>query len=90
MSRAASSYVPAVGDYVLVPSCALLPTVAFQGRRPIVQSVAYPNITVAVAARKCVVPERCRDPEHPDCLVSEELAIDCAQWSRKVLDRRLS
>ena len=78
-----------LGDYVLVPKCALIPGVGrvvdFVGLRPVVRSLANPNITVAVKAAKRVIPERCCDPEHPDCLVSEELAIDCAQWTRRRL-----
>lgn len=86
------AYRPELGDYVLVPGCALLPSVGkvvgFKGHRPVVQSVASPNVTVAVASRKCVVLEQCRDPEHPDCLISQELAIDCAQWTLKHLAKR--
>ena len=84
-----ASYSPALGDYVVVPNCALLPGVgkiiAFEGTRPIVQSLAFPNITVTVRTAKRVTPDRCKDPEHPDCLVSVELAIDCAQWTRNRL-----
>lgn len=86
-----ASYTPALGDYVVVPNCALIPgvgkIVAFDGARPIVQSLAVPNITVAVRKARRIMLERCKDPEHPDCLVSEELGIDCAQWTRNRLSR---
>lgn len=89
MSSDASSYSPAIGDYVVVPNCALLPGVgkiiAFEGTRPIVQSLAFPNITITVRTARRVTLERCQDPEHPDCLSSVELATDCAQWTRNRL-----
>lgn len=85
----AASYSPELGDHVLVPTCTLLRglgmVIAFDGRRPIVQSLDSPNITVTLASRTRVVPERCREPEHPDCLRSEELAFDCARWTRQRL-----
>jgi hypothetical protein len=84
---AAITYTPELGDYVLLPNCSLIPGVGkvvdFVGVRPVVRSLSHPNITVAVKSVKRVVLERCRDPEHPDCLASEELGIDCAQWTRK-------
>lgn len=86
---ASSKYTPDLGDYVLVPDCRMLSGVAkvvgFEGVRPVIQSVSNPNITVAVAKKRIVVPERCRDDEHPDCLQSIELAIDCAQFTRRRL-----
>ncbi|MFO0740226.1 MAG: hypothetical protein U0270_30280 [Labilithrix sp.] len=86
-----ADFTPELGHYVLVPDCVLLPgvgkIVGFEGTRPVVQSVAFPNVTVAVKRQRLVLPERCRDAEHPDCLVSEELAIDCAQFTRHRLGR---
>jgi len=81
---AAPSYVPDLGHFVLVMNCPMLPgvgkVVGFEGARPVVQSLACPNLTVAVAARRLVVPERCSD--HADCLASVELAVECAHWTR--------
>lgn len=89
MGAATFTYAPETGDYVVVPNCALLPgvgkVVGFTGGRPIVASLACPNITVAVKSVKRVKPERCTQPDHPDCLVSVELAIDCAHFTRQRL-----
>ncbi|MBX3226547.1 MAG: hypothetical protein KIT84_32200 [Labilithrix sp.] len=91
MSRSSAvSYTPDLGDHVLVPGCALLPgvgrVIAFHAGRPVVESVACPNITITVASTTRVVRERCR--EHADCLSCEELAIDCARWTRERLSAR--